>query len=232
MIDTDREPVAAGGEWSLVVVDPSRRNGFEPAAVAEPTGRGVFVTTPDRLGALSALSGPDRDPDRFGHVDVGAGGVRSATATDGAGDPFAPDAPGPGAGAGTGADDGLATDDGPDWYSRVVDPLDLPAVATATDRHATRVAEAAADEGVAPDRVAVHVDALTGLAGRVDGAGLVRFLGVVTGRVRSLGATGVAYLVASADAPVVGRVEPAFDAVYEVTDGGVRVRDADAVGEA
>jgi hypothetical protein len=206
-----------------VVVDPQTADEFDPERVVGPAASTVFVTTPERVGVMESLAGADRDPARFGHVDVGAGGVRSAAATDGAGDPFGE---GPTGGLGPGSP-GLGPDEGPAWYSRVPEPLDLPAVARTVDRHATRLAR---ETDAGP--VAVHVDAITGYVERLDGPTLFRFLHVVTARVRSLGATGYAYLVADPEADHVRTVEALFDAVYEPESGtgdAFAVRDPEGV---
>jgi hypothetical protein len=219
-------PTDPGGEFGLVVVDPSGTDTFDPTSVAGRPEAAVFATTPDRIGVMESLAGADRDPERFGHVDVGNGGVRSAAATDGAGDPFGtgPDRV-PGAGLGSGGD-GLAADEGPAWYSHVAEPFDLPAVARAVDRHATRLADAADDEDDGRS-IDVHVDAITGYLDRLDGPTLFRFLHVVTARVRSLGATGYAYVVADPETDAVRTAEALFDAVYEPDETG----DAFAVRE-
>jgi len=172
----------------LVFVDPT--DGLDRTTFDDDPDATVFVTTDCRAGAMTTVAGPERDPDRFGQVEVGDGGTRSAA----------------GATTGTaGTDVGGIT---PAWYSTVPDPDDLPTLAREIDEHLRRLA-------ALNDGVALHFDSLTRYLDSLDGPRLFRFLHVLTARVRSLDGVSCFYLPASAAGPATRTVEPLFDAVLE-----------------
>jgi hypothetical protein len=175
----------------LVFVDPAA--GLDAAAFEDDPGATVFVTTDCRAGALSTVAGHERDPDRFGQVEVGDGGTRSA------------------AGAATGA---AGTDVGgitPAWYSTVPDPDDLPGLAREIDEHLQRLA-------AANDRVVLHFDSLTQYLESLEPSQLFRLLHVLTSRVRTLDGVSYFYLPESASGSTSRTVEPLFDAVLEPSE--------------
>lgn len=184
----------------LVFVDPT--DGLDRTTFDDDPEATVFVTTDCRAEAMRTLAGPERDPDRFGHVEVGNGGTRSAAGT---------------ATGAAGADVGGIT---PAWYSTVPDPDDLPALAREIDEHLRRLA-------ALNDGVTLHFDSLARYLDSLDAPRLFRFLHVLTARVRSLDGVAYVYLPSSATGSTTRTVEPLFDAVLEPrTDrGGLAARD-------
>lgn len=182
---------AGTGERSanhLVFVDPA--TGLDGTAFADDPEAVVFVTTDCRAGALSTVAGHERDPDRFGQVEVGDGGTRSAT----------------GAATGTSTTDvGGIT---PAWYSTVPDPDDLPSIAREIDEHLQRLA-------AANDRVVLHFDSLAQHLETLEPSQLFRLLHVLTSRVRALDGVSYFYLPESASGSTSRTIEPLFDAVLE-----------------
>jgi hypothetical protein len=200
--DADGTGGSGCGETVLVLSDPTEP--YVPVVGDGPTPR-LFVTTDARTGVMEAVAGAERDPERFGHVDVGNGGVRSAAAAD---DP----------GGGLGPDRNLGGVV-PEWYSHLADPDDLPLLARRIDEHLRRLTRDKSDT----EGVELFFDSLTPYLSRVEGPALFRFLHVVGARVRSLGGTGYVLLDGTTDEETVARVAVLFDAVVE-RDGDRYVR--------
>jgi hypothetical protein len=201
---TPRDPATLVGGGGTVLVLASGRADYR--ATDPGTAASLYVTTDGRAGAIDD-AGPAREPGRFGHVEAGAGGTRSAAGTDPtpAGAGTEPVGPGPGDGAGVGTD----------WFSRVADPTDLPTVARHVDTHLDRLRGDGAG-------VRLYFDSLDPYVGTdaVAGPALFRFLHVVTSRVRSAGGFGQFYLDPARDEEFARSLEPLFDAVVEPASTG------------
>jgi hypothetical protein len=153
------------------------------------------------------------DPSRLGVVEVTGGSARSSsrgsvpqsgpteTGREATGSPSIPDRPGP-----VGPNESAA------WYSRPAGLDDLPGIARHVHQHLRRF-ETYDPE---PSEIRVCVDSLDPLVDRAEQEALLRFLHVLTNRLRAADAMSHVHLSAAADAALVRTVHPLFDAIVEV----------------
>ncbi|WP_101295647.1 DUF7504 family protein [Halegenticoccus soli] len=173
------------------------------------TRRHLFVSTSgcrvDRAGERTR----DRDPRRFGFVDVGGGGTRSAVEPSSLDPGEVPRPPEPVEPIGpvAGARDRRAAE----WYSRTAPTDGLPEIARHVHVHLSRF-EA---EAPSPGEIRVCFDSLDPYVEGVDPAYLRRFLRVVTARTRSASAMAHYHLSKTADDRVRETLPPLFDATVE-----------------
>ncbi|WP_336034720.1 DUF7504 family protein [Halobacterium yunchengense] len=199
-----------------------KRDGCNVLVVSDAAGRGpacerllgapeldrshVFLSTAADVSTVLDRHRPRRtDASTLGVVDATpATGTRSAAAVTPSGDATGP-----------------SLSDAGDWYERVPEFADFPAVLAATTDALDRVAGTADSPGavrLCVDGLDPFLDAVD--AGEATEEGLFRFLHLLTSTVRNAGGMGHFHVSAAADDDRLATLEPLFGATLRVDTGG------------